>query len=133
MDIKAICALQNHEVLLFGNNSGQARVLHYDIGSNGYWEPRQLPNGILSDAVKMEGLNFAIAHEDGLYTYTYNPNFLNQIGMLSYQDICFDVDNATIVGASHNVLEEIYPINGAIINSFVQGDSITSIDIHYTR
>jgi hypothetical protein len=133
MDIKAICALQNHEVLLFGNSSGQARVLHYDVGGNGYWEPRQLPIGILSDAVKMEGLNFAIAHEDGLYTYTYNPNFLNQIGMLSYQDICFDVDNATIVGASHNVLEEIYPINGAIINSFVQGDSITSIDIHYTR
>lgn len=133
MDIKAICALQNDEVLLFGNSGNQARLLHYDVGSNGYWEPRQLPSGTLSDAVKLEGLNFAIAHENGLYAYTYNPNFLNQIGTLSYQDICYDVDNATVVGASQNVLEEIHPVNGTIINSFIVGDSVTSIDIHYTR
>lgn len=133
MEIKAICALQNDEVLLFGNSGNQARVLHYDIGNNGYWEPRQLPVGKLSDAIKMEALNFAIAHESGLYTYTYNPNFLNQIGTLNYQDICFDVDNGTLVGAAQNLIEEIHPVNGSLINSFSQGDSITSIDIHYTR
>lgn len=133
MNIRSICALQSDEVLLFGNNGGQARVLHYDIGSNGYWEPRQLPAGMLSDAVKMDGLSFAIAHESGLYTYTYNPNFLNMIRTVNYQDICFDVDNATVIGASQSFIEEIHSVNGSVINSFSQGDSITSIDIHYTR
>ena len=133
MDIKAICSLQGDEVLLFGNDESQARVLHYDIGDNGWWEPRNLPSGTLSDATQMEPGNFAIAHESGLYSYTYNPNFLNMLSADNYQDIVFDVDNNTVVGASQNVVNEVSIVNGATINTISQTDSITSLDIHYTR
>ncbi|MFT4544661.1 MAG: hypothetical protein ACI9UR_001015 [Bacteroidia bacterium] len=133
MNIEAICPLQGDELLLFGNDAGQAKVLHYDIGDNGWWEPRNLPAGILSDAVHLEGLNFAIAHESGLYSYTYNPNFLNMLSADNYQDIVFDVDNNTVIGAVQNTVNEVSVVNGAMINSFAQADSITSIDIHYTR
>ena len=133
MNVEAICALQDDEVVLFGNDNGQARVLHYDIGENGWWEPRNLPTGILTDAVRTEAGNFAIAHEDGLYSYTYNPNFLNMLSADKYQDIVFDVDNNTIVGAMQSTVNEVSVVNGAMINSFSQGDSITSLDIFYTR
>ncbi|MFT4595582.1 MAG: hypothetical protein ACI85G_001515, partial [Psychroserpens sp.] len=79
------------------------------------------------------GLNFAIAHESGLYSYTYNPNFLNMLSADNYQDIVFDVDNNTVIGAVQNTVNEVSVVNGAMINSFAQADSITSIDIHYTR
>ena len=124
--------MQGDELLLFGNDAGQAKVLHYDIGDNGWWEPRNLPVGILSDAVHLEGLNFAIAHESGLYSYTYNPNFLNMLSADNYQDIVFDMDNNTVIGAVQNTVNEVSVVNGAMINSFAQADSITSIDIHYT-
>ncbi|MGB0918611.1 MAG: hypothetical protein ACPGU4_13540 [Flavobacteriales bacterium] len=133
MNVESICQLQTDEVLLFGNENGEAKVLHYDIGSNGWWEPRSLPSGMLRDAVETDAGKFAIAHESGLYSYTYNPNFLNMLTADNYQDIVFDVDNNSIVGASRNVLNEVSLINGATINSFTQADSITSLDIHYTR
>jgi len=133
MDVVSICQLQNDEVLLFGNDGGDAKVLHYDIGDNAYWQPRQLPEGKLMNAVSMEGPRFAIAHENGLYAYTYSPNFLNLIrpGVV-YQQLCFDVDRGTILGASENKLDEVSPI-GQLLNTVVHSDSITSIDIHYTR
>lgn len=133
MDIVSICHLQADEVLLFGNEDGNAKVLHYDIGDNAYWQPRQLPNGMLAGAVKMEGGKFAIAHESGLYSYTYAPNYLNLIRSgTMHQQLCFDVDRGTILGAASNVLEEI-SLNGQLVNTIVHSDSITSIAIHYTR
>ena len=133
IDVVAMCQLQGDEVLLFGNENGNAKVLHYDIGDNAYWQPRQLPNGKLVGAVKTEGNKFAIAHENGLYSYTYAPNYLNLIRSGTvYQQLCFDVDRGTILGASSTILEEI-SLNGQLLNTIVHSDSITSIAIHYTR
>jgi hypothetical protein len=133
MDVISICKLQNDEVLLFGNDGGDAKVLHYDIGDNVYWQPRQLPEGRLLGAVSLEGQRFAIAHENGLYAYTYSPNYLNLIrGGITHQQLCFDVDKGTILGASENILEEV-SLNGQLLNTVVHSDSITSIAIHYTR
>ncbi|GEM_PF-1012720 len=133
MDVISICALQDDEVLLFGNEGGNAKVLHYDMGDNAYWEPRQLPTGRMFGAVKMDGLMFALAHENGLYTYTYSPNYLNLIrGGIVYQNLCFDVDRGTILAATVGSLEELGP-SGQLLNTVVHSDSITSIDIHYTR
>lgn len=133
MNVKAICQLENDEVMLFGNDGNQARVLHYDIGNNAYWEPRQLPEGRILDAVKLESQRFGIAHETGLYSYTYNPNYLNQIGSIQYQDICFDVDYGTLIGATGNTLNEIHTTNGQLLSIITASDSITSLDIHYTK
>ena len=133
MDVVSICQLQNDEILLFGNDGGDAKVLHYDIGDNAYWQPRQLPEGRLLGAVSMEGQRFAIAHQIGLYAYTYSPNYLNLIrGGVTHQQLCFDVDKGTILGASENILEEV-SLNGQLLNTVVHSDSITSIAIHYTR
>ncbi len=133
MDIVSICQLRTDEVLLFGNDAGTAKVLHYDIGDNAYWQPRQLPEGRLQKATKMDGQMFAIAHDNGLYVYTYSPNYLNLVrpGTL-FQDLSFDVDKRTIIGASRNMLQEI-SANGQLINTVVNSDSITSVNIHYTR
>ena len=133
MDLVAVCPYQSNEVFLFGNDGSQARVLQYDLGTNAYWEPRQLPTGKVLDAVQMDGAKYAIAHENGLYSYTYSPNYLNLITAgTSFQSVSFDVDNATLIGATQNVLNEI-TTNGQVIHTIVATDSITSADIHYTR
>lgn len=132
-DVVAICPYQNDEVFIFGNEGDQARVFHYDIGENAYWEPRQLPFGRVSDAVQMNGTQYAIAHQDGLYAYTYSPNYLNLVrGGVVYQDIGYDLDRGTIIGTSGNSLEEVSSI-GQLINSITHAAPIKSFDIHYTR
>ena len=132
IDITAVCELDADKVMVFGNDGDQARVFHYDIGGNAWWEPRQLPEGKVLDAVSIEGQSFAITHQNGVYTYTYNPNYLNQIKVGTYQDIGYDNDNATIIVASNNMLEEITQI-GQTVSSVSLADSIVSFDIHYTR
>lgn len=132
-DVTAVCPYRNDEVFLFGNDGDQARVFHYDMGENAYWEPRLLPFGQISDVVKMEDHNYAIAHQNGVYVYTYSPNFLNLIRAgVDYQDLCYDVDRGTLVGASQNLLEELSPA-GQLVNSIVHSSEIKSLDIHYTR
>lgn len=131
-DIVSVCPLQDDEVLVFGNANGQAKVFHFDIGSNAWWEPRELPEGQVLKAVATEGNRFVISHETGLYNYTYSPNFLNQIKAGQFQDVAFDVDNGTILAATDNTLEEMTSI-GQPISTISLSDSIVSFDIHYTR
>lgn len=133
VDITGIAALQDDEVLVFGNDGQQARVFHYDVVENSYWEPRQLPNGRVYNAVELEGGTVAFTHDDGVYAYTYSPNFLNLIRLGSgYRQLKFDVDNGTVLTASGNMLEEISP-TGQLVNTIAVADSIVSFDIHYTR
>jgi hypothetical protein len=132
-DVVAISPYRNDEVFLFGNDGDQARVFHYDMGENAYWEPRQLPFGQISDVVKMEDHNYAIAHQNGVYVYTYSPNFLNLVrAAVVYQDLVYDSDRGTLVGASGNMLEEL-SASGQLINSIVHPSEIKTLDIHYTR
>lgn len=132
MDVISMCALEGDKILVFGNDDDQARVLEYHIIGNGYWEPRQLPHGKILDAVKLDGQTYIIAHESGLYSYTYSPNFLNQIRPNIYQDVCFDVAGNRVIAASSNMLEEL-SVTGQVLNTVIHSDSITSVDVHYTR
>ena len=131
-DIVSVCPLEGDEVLIFGNANDQAKVFHFDMGSNTWWEPRELPQGRVLKAVATEGNRFVISHDNGLYSYTYSPNYLNQIRAGYFQDVSFDTDNGTIIAANDNVLEVMTPI-GQTINTISLNDSIVSFDIHYTR
>lgn len=133
MDVKAICAFDDDEVMLFGNENGDAKVLLYNMANNGYWEPRQLPSGKVTTATELEGKVYAISHTDGIYSYTYSPNYLNLIRAgSSYQQVRFDEDNGTILAATGNLLEEM-TVQGQVTNTVSLPDSISSFDIHYTR
>ncbi|MBI1289048.1 MAG: hypothetical protein GC178_15880 [Flavobacteriales bacterium] len=133
MDVKSICGFDENEVVLFGNDNGNAKVLLYDMSNNSWWQPRQLPVGEVITATKMEGKTYAISHQDGIYAYTYSPNYLNLIksGGL-YQDVSYDEDKGTLIAATGNTLEEM-SIQGQLLGTVVQPDSIVSFDIHYTR
>lgn len=132
IDIVSICTLDDELVLLFGNDGNQARVFQYEVASDSWWEPRQLPAGKLIKAVGLEAGNFAIAHENGLYFYTYSPNYLNQLNAQKYNDLAYDVGRNTIVAAHSNMLEELTVV-GQPVGMIALSDSIVSFDIHYTR
>jgi hypothetical protein len=134
MEMAAICPRNSTEVFIFGNDGGQARVLLYDTGNNGHWEPRQLPDGPVLHAVRGEGQNWFIAHATGLYHYTYNPNYLNLIrpGAV-YQRLCFDRVDGLLLGASGSRLDVMTGLTGNVVASLTHTDSISDLHIHYTK
>jgi len=134
LEVAAICARNASEVFIFGNEVGQGRVLLYDTGSNGFWEPRQLPPGRVLHAVKGEGQNWFIAHENGLYHYTYSPNYLNLIrpGMV-YQRLCLDRADGLLLAARGNTLDVMTGLSGNVVATLAHSDSITDLHIHYTK
>ena len=109
-------------------------MLLYNVENNSYWEPRLLPPGKLLHAVKGEGQTYFLAHESGLYSYTYSPNYLNQIGAIdAYQLLCFDRADGLLIGASGNEVRLIAGMQGDVVATFAHSDSIVSLDIHYTK
>jgi hypothetical protein len=104
------------------------------VENNSYWEPRTLPLGKLLHAVKGDGQTYFLAHENGLYSYTYSPNYLNQIGAGdAYQQLCFDRADGLLIGATRNEVRVIAGVQGAVVATFAHSDSIVSLDIHYTK
>ncbi len=134
LEVVAFCTRNASDIFIFGNETGQGRVLLYDTGSNGFWEPRQLPQGRVLHAVKGEGQNWFIAHENGLYHYTYSPNYLNLIrpGML-YQRLFFDRADGLLLGARGNSLDVMTGLMGNVVANLAHTDSITDVHIHYTK
>jgi len=134
MHVVAFCARTATELFIFGNYNGQAKVLLYNVENNSYWEPRTLPLGKLLHAVKGDGQTYFLAHENGLYSYTYSPNYLNQIGAGDvYQHLCFDRADGVLIGATRNEVRVIAGVQGAVVATFAHSDSIVSLDIHYTK
>jgi hypothetical protein len=133
MDIVGITFLEDNVVLVFGNDATQARVFHYNMENNSFWEPRQLPIGMVHSAVSLEGGSVAFTHDNGVYAYTYSPNFLQLIRPgTGYRQLQYDADNGTVLSSSANMLEELSP-TGQLVNSIALPDSVVSFDIHYTR
>lgn len=134
MQIAAICPRSSSEVFLFGNDNGQARALLYNTESNGWWEPRQLPPGRVIHAVKGDGQIYFLALESGLYAYTYSPNFMNTLRAgEQFQRLRFDQADGLLIGASGNALKVVAPQSGNVIATMMHTDSITDLDIHYTK
>lgn len=133
MDVVSMCAFDEDEIMLFGNENGNAKVILYNMTNNAWWEPRQLPNGLVIAAAKLDGRTYAIAHSNGIYTYTYSPNYLNLIRPGGgFQQVTFDEGNGTILATNGQNLEEM-TTGGQLLNSLTLPESIASFDIHYTR
>jgi hypothetical protein len=134
MQVVAFCERTADEVFIFGNLNGQAKLWLYDMENNAYWEPRQLPEGRLLHAVKGEGQTYYLAHETGLYHYTFSPNYLNTIRSgVVYQRLVFDRADGYLFAASGHDFDVIAGQQGAVVSTFALADSITSMDVHYTK
>ena len=133
MNVEAICEFGDDRLMLFGNNDGQASVFRYDHSQNSIWEPRSLEPGSLIDAVKGNGNVYYLAQSDGIYSYTFSPNFLNQIvpGVAAAQ-LRFDEDRGVLLAAVGNYIAE-YSISGNVLATHQLSAGVVSFDVHYTK
>lgn len=133
-NVVSICPFDEESVMLFGNDeTGQARVLRYYFADNYTWEPRDLPDGQVNDAVATSNGRYAISHSDGLLFYTYSPNFLETADLNSgLSKVRYDEDRGTVLVVDDIYIREI-GLNGAFVESHLIPGSIVDFDIHYTK
>lgn len=133
INVEAICGFDSERIMLFGNDAGQAKVLRYDYQANSYWEPRMLESGALLDAVQGNGNHYFIAQSDGIYGYTFSPNFLSLIvpGVQATQ-LRFDQDRGVLLAAVGSSIRE-YTISGNLLVTHLLSAEVASFDVHYTK
>ncbi|MFT4525273.1 MAG: hypothetical protein ACI85F_001426 [Bacteroidia bacterium] len=133
MDVVSICPFNEESVLIFGNDNGQARVFQYSYFENVIWEPRTLEPGSVIDAVKSNGNTYFIAQSDGIYAYTFLPNFLNFIvPSVVSTGLKFDTDRGVLLSSSSNMIQE-YTTAGTLITTHQFSEDVVSFDFHYTK
>ncbi|MFT5054350.1 MAG: outer membrane protein assembly factor BamB [Granulosicoccus sp.] len=133
IDVVAITPLNEESVLIFGNDNGQARVFQYSYFENVIWEPRTLEPGSVIDAVKSNGNTYFIAQSDGIYAYTFLPNFLNFIvPSVVSTGLKFDTDRGVLLSSSSNMIQE-YTTAGTLITTHQFSEDVVSFDFHYTK
>lgn len=134
MDIVAICPFDEERVMLFGNDeSGQARVLVFYIFDNYTWEPRDLPAGEVRGAVATANGRYAIVHSTGLFTYTYDPNFLGTLQSNStFEKVRYDEDRGLILVSDGTLIKE-FSLSGSFQGAHSFPGTVADFDIHYTK
>ncbi len=70
----------DNELFVLSNSpSGQGKMEIYNYSGNSFWEPHAIPAGSIYDSYGISGDKLILAHDLGLYTYTYSTNSLIQV------------------------------------------------------
>ncbi len=123
------------QVFIFLNEGSQGKVRLYDQALQTYYEPMALPAGRILAVVKSDqsGERFYIAHETGIYRYSFSPMHLVAIASgVEAQDLAFDTLSGTLYAASGNSLFR-YSDNGILLQTWVATDSIKAVDLLYNK
>ncbi len=123
----------NDNIVLFGNQNGQAVMNIYKISDNGTWAPHTLPTGKLYDAIQLSEDHYILALASGLYYYDYSDNSLTSYLSDIATDIKFDSTTSELYASSgHNI--RVYDYNShTLINTITVADSILDFRFLYNR
>ncbi|MFN4235075.1 MAG: hypothetical protein ACK4IK_09750 [Bacteroidia bacterium] len=118
-DVCDILYKDTDRYLIFGNDNTQAKMWMYEINTNGTWEPKTLPTGKISKAIKINSNEFIIAHENAIYKYVYNINSLTTfISISGSNDVLYDATrNLLFVANGSQIRIYDYPtgnLNGVL-------------------
>ncbi|MFN7014359.1 MAG: hypothetical protein ACK4ON_08845 [Bacteroidia bacterium] len=133
-DVCDILYKDSDRYFVFGNDNTQAKMWLYEINSNGTWEPKTLPSGKISRAIRINSNEFIIAHDNAIYKYEYNINSLTTfIAISGSSDIAYDETKKLLFVANGNQLR-IYNYQNGSLNSVVNcPENIKRICIWYNK
>jgi hypothetical protein len=134
MDVIDIFYKDADRFLFFGNENNQAKMIMYEDGSNGTWEPKVLPVGSLKKAVKYNSNIFFIAHQNAVYKYEYSINSLTTfINVANAMDLVYDSIGDVLFVVSGNQVRIYNAQNGGLMGSFNAPETIIKTLVWYNK
>ena len=77
IDIEDYGSISNDEIILFGNENGQGKILVYSMSGGSFWEPKSVPFGEIFSTEQIDDDTFIIGHESGLLVYNYSQSSIS--------------------------------------------------------
>ena len=128
VDAIGMFSREENEVLIFGNASGQAEMHLYYVSGSSFWNVHGLPTGVLNDVTAIDQNTYLLAHQTGLYVYTYNNNSLVPLATgFNANHVAWDEVNNRIWVASGSTL---YKYDSAGNQQGTVSQNSTVLDLH---
>lgn len=132
MDVLALFALSNSELLLIGNENNQAKMKVHYTGAGGFYEPYNFGTQKVLDAVALNTQSYIILMNGGLYRYTYTNNNLLQLNGNSYKGIAYDQVN-NVIAAFTDYQIDFLDVNGQLIQSFTSSKKLYQLKFWFNK
>ena len=133
-DIAAILSTGDNEVTIFGNKNGDGKIYAYHVLNNYADDLHTLPGITVYSAVAIDADNYALATQNGLYSYQQSINNLipmdvsEPVYSLEYDQ----VNGILFVNAGKKIKEYIFP-NAPVIATVMSADSVLDIRVLYNK
>lgn len=121
-------------IYVAGNSAGQGKLLIYDYGTNGTWEPIALPAGKLLSATEIDANTLLLAMDNGnIYEFTYSPIGVLVWNAVSAQHVRYDPAQATVITAEGSAIKQYdYPAT-TLMDQITLSDSVRDVELWYNR
>lgn len=136
LNIDPVMLLPRDETTIYiaGNQGNQGKLLIYDYGTNGTWEPVILPAGKVLSASEVDANTLLIAMDNGnIYKFTYSPIGVLVWNAVSAQHVRFDAGGNSVVTAEGSVVRQYDYQQATIIDQIQMVDSVRDIELWYNR
>lgn len=134
IDPIAILPRDEEAVYVAGNLSGQGKLLIYDYGMNGTWEPVTLPAGKLLSAAEIDANTLLLAMDNGnIYKFTYAPVGVLLWSAVSAQHVRYDRSEGTVITAEGASVKRYNYPGTTVIDQVSLGDSVRGVELWYNR
>lgn len=121
------------EVYVFTNNGGQGKFEIYDVEGNSYWEPNTVPIGEIRDVAFADANTLYIAHETGIFRYTYNNNsMIPLINGLDASRLLYDDTEQRLIAVDGASLL-YYNVAGVFVSQEDHGSPILDAHLLYNK
>ncbi len=134
IDVASILSIDDNNVIIFGNKSGNGKIYLYDVVSNGANDFQTLFGNVIYSAVAIDNDRYAIATSNGLYSYQKSINNLIPIDVsesiysLEYNDL----NGVLFCSTGRKIKEYDFPQSG-VLNSILSTDSILNVRIQFSK
>ncbi len=136
LSMDPIMLLPRDETTIYvaGNSAGQGKLLIYDYGMNGTWEPIALPAGKLLSATEIDANTLLLSMDNGnIYEFTYSPVGVLVWNSISAQHVRYDPAQSTVITAEGSSVKQYdYPAT-TLIDQISLSDSVRDIELWYNR
>jgi len=132
-DFREMFSKGSDELIIFGENGGQALFKIFYKNGGGYFQPIILNSGSFVDAFKINDDNYLIVQSQGVYLYTYsNTNLITKISEANILSADYDVLNDQIYLGFANLVK-VYTSGGTFLRNIPTSGNIINLKVHYNK
>jgi hypothetical protein len=132
--VSSIISTAENEIMIFGNSNGDGKIFSYHVLDNDADDLHTLPGVTIYGAVAIDSDNYAVATENGLYSYQVSINNLIPMDLnRPCYAIEYDEVNGILFAASGKEVRQYAFPTPQVLSTVVCQDSVLDIRLLFNK